>query len=101
MSKKDEYVRKVHSQLDKLSNEIDSLVARTDEVKANARTEYQEKIEALHKKRDDARARLEKLKESGEDAWNDLKVGIEAAWDSIGLAIDSAKSHFKSGKPED
>lgn len=95
MSIRDEFVQKMHLQLDKLNAEIDSLEARTDKAKSDTKAEYLKTVESLRSKRDNARERLQKLKEASGDAWSDMKDGVEAAWESLDAAIQSAKSHFK------
>ncbi|MBI1175739.1 MAG: hypothetical protein GC139_10825 [Sideroxydans sp.] len=95
MNKKDEYVRQMHSRLDHLSAEIDVLSARAEQMAAESKSEYHRQIEVLRAKRDDARQHLDKLQKSGESAWEDMKAGLELAWEAIGEAVSSAKSRFK------
>ncbi|MGE5320991.1 MAG: hypothetical protein ACM3KD_12470 [Hyphomicrobiaceae bacterium] len=94
-STRDEYVRKMHSLLDKGSAEIDALEAKAQQAEAGAREAYQKQIAALRTKQGEASAKLESLRNSGEGAWQDLKAGVELAWEAIGEAIESAKTHFK------
>lgn len=95
MSTRDEYVRKMHSLLDKGSAEIDALEAKAEHAEAGAREAYQKQLAALRVRQDEARARLESLRTAGEGAWQDLKAGVEMAWEAIGEAIESAKSRIK------
>ena len=95
MSKRDEFVQKMHLQLDKLNAEIDSLAEKAGQAKTDTRDEYLKTVESLRSKRDNTREQLKKLQEASGDAWDDLKDGVEAAWESLGAAIQSAKSHFK------
>ena len=95
MPTKDEYVRKMHSKLDHWNAEIDKLAARANQSKAEIRAEYGKQIEELQPKRDEAKNKLERLQNAGEGAWEDMKAGVEMAWDAIGEAVDSAKSRFK------
>lgn len=60
-----------------------------------AREAYQKQIAALRVRQDEARAKLESLRNAGEGAWQDLKAGVELAWEAIGEAIESARTHFK------
>ena len=92
---KDEYTRKMHSRLDQWSAEIDELSAKADQAEAHVRAEYHKQVEALRSKKDEARQHLIDLEHAGDSAWEDLKSGIEAAWDSLGEAVNSAKSRFK------
>lgn len=95
MSTRDDYVRKMHSLLDKGSAEIDALEARAQHVEAEARDAYQKQIATLRVKQEEGRAKLDSLRDSSEAAWQDLKAGVEMAWEAIGEAIDSAKSRIK------
>ena len=92
---KDEYTRKMHSKLDQWGAEIDALSAKADQAGAEARVEYHKQIADLHSKKDKARNQLTELENAGENAWEDMKSGVEAAWDSVGEAVNSAKSRFK------
>lgn len=95
MSNRDEYVRKMHSLLDKGNAEIDALAAKVEHAEAGARDTYQKQIAALRTRQDEARARLESMRNAGEGAWQDMKAGVELAWESIGEAIESAKSRIR------
>lgn len=95
MSTKDEYVQKMHAKLDQWNAEIDTLVLKADQENDEARVEYHKQIEALRAAARQARVLLDELRQSGEGAWQDMKTGVEAAWDAIGAAMDSAKSRFK------
>ncbi|MCR4298275.1 MAG: coiled coil domain-containing protein [Gallionella sp.] len=94
MSTKDEYVRKMHSKLDHWNAEIDKLATKASQSKAAIHAEYNKQIEELRSKRNEARNKLERLQDAGEGAWEDMKAGVDMAWDAIGEAIDSAKSRF-------
>ena len=95
MSTKEEYIRKMHAKLDIWSAEIDSLAAKADQASAELKAGYHKQIEALNARREDARKKMAQLQSAGEGAWQDMKAGVELAWDAMGEAIDSAKSRFK------
>lgn len=95
MSSRDEYVRKMQAKLEEWNADIDKLTAKANEVSADIRSEYGEQIEALKAKQAAARQKIEEVQKSGENAWQDLKSGVELAWGAIEEAIDSAKSRFK------
>jgi uncharacterized coiled-coil DUF342 family protein len=95
MSSRDEYIRKMQAKLEEWNAEIDTLTAKASEVKADVKNEYNEQIESLKLKQVAARQKIEVLQHSGESAWEDLKSGIELAWNAMGEAIDSARSRFK------
>ena len=95
MISKDEYVRTMHSQLDQLSNEIDRLVEKTEQMEEVGRSEFAKHLDDLRQRRDEGRERLKSIQQAGENAWEDMQSGFELAWESITQALDSARNRFK------
>lgn len=95
MNTKDEFVHKMHSELDQCNNEIDALVAKADQTEEQVRAELRSQIEALRSKRDEAHKKLHEIEQASESAWGDMKMGFETALGNIGEAINLAKSRFK------
>ncbi len=50
MNTKDEFVRRIHSELDQVKNEIDALAAKADQAEEKVQAEFRQQIEALHSK---------------------------------------------------
>jgi len=95
MNKKDKFVRKMHSELDQWNNEIDDLVARADKAEEQIQAEFHQQIKELHSKRDEVHQQLYEIEQASEDAWEDMKLGIEMAVGDISEAINTAISRFK------
>jgi predicted nucleic acid-binding Zn-ribbon protein len=95
MSTKDEFVRKMHAKLDQWNADIDALSAKAEHAEASARAEYHKQLEALRSKRDHARGKLSEVESASEGAWQDLKAGVELAWESVSEAVRSATARFK------
>ena len=95
MEKKDQYVRMMQEKLDEWSAEVDLLNAKASRVTAGLKADYSAQIESLAGKQAVARQKLVELQKSGAGAWEDLKAGIEAAWKSMGEALDLARARFK------
>ena len=95
MSTKEDFVRKMHAKLDQWNAEIDALSAKANAAEAEARAEYHKQLEALRSKRDHARSKLSELESAGEGAWQDLKAGVELAWESDREAVRSATARFR------
>jgi uncharacterized coiled-coil DUF342 family protein len=95
MNSKDEFVRKIHSELDQWNNEIDALVAKADKAEEHVQNEFRQQIEVLHSKRDEVHKQLYELEQDSESAWKDMKLGIEMAVGDISEAVNSAISRFK------
>lgn len=94
MSMKEAYEKKLQSQLNEWSAEIDKLKAKADSAEADAQLEYYKQIEELRSMQEAAGKKLDELKEASDDAWEDLKAGIDSAWDSLSSSIQSAISRF-------
>lgn len=95
MSTKQAYEQKLQSKLDEWSAQMDVLKAKADGVEAEARIEYEKQIEDLKVRKAQASEKLAELKDASEDAWEDLKAGLDMAWDSLSDAFESAMSRFK------
>jgi len=95
MSMKDAYEQKLQAQLDEWGAEIDKLKAKADNAEADVQLEYYKKIEELRSMQESATNKLAELRDAGDGAWEDLKAGIDSAWDSLGNALKSAASRFK------
>uniref|UniRef100_A0A831U6K8 Coiled coil domain-containing protein n=1 Tax=Geobacter metallireducens TaxID=28232 RepID=A0A831U6K8_GEOME len=95
MGTREEYVKKLQVKLEEWNADIDKLSAKAGEVKAELRHEYAEQLETLKAKQAVARQKFEELQKSGGSAWEDLKAGMELAWNAVSEAIDSAKSRFR------
>jgi DNA repair exonuclease SbcCD ATPase subunit len=94
MSMKEAYEQKLQAQLDDWSAEIDKLKAKADSAEADAQLEYYKEIEELRSMQETASRKLAELKDAGDDAWEDLKAGMDSAWGSLGNALKSAASRF-------
>ena len=95
MSKKDAYIQKLHAKIDEWNADIDKLNAKASQVEADSKIEYQKQIEVLKQKRSDIENKLSEISRSGEEAWNDLKAGIDLAWEAMNEAVKSATSRFR------
>ena len=94
MSKREEYVTKLKEKLDDWNEDIDKLEAKAEHVKDDVKDKYNEEVEAVRKQRDVIKEKATELIESSEDAWEELKTGVEAAWHQLTEAIDRAHSKF-------
>lgn len=93
--KRKAYEEKFDAQLKEWSAEIALLNAKADKAKAEAKIEYYKTIEALQGKQDTARAKLQELRTTSDDAWEDLEAGAENVWSEVKTAFHSAASRFK------
>lgn len=95
MSRKDDYLAQMNSQLKKWDAELDKLSAKTTELGAEARAEYQAQLDALRANRDGALKKMQELTAASESAWQEMSKGMSAAWDAMKVAIEKASEQFK------
>lgn len=95
MNMKESYQQKLQAQMDEWNSEIDKLKAKADKADAEIKIEYYKKIDDLRVKQQEATDKLAGLVSASDDAWEELKAGIESAWFTLGESIDRAKEKFK------
>ncbi|MCA9483591.1 MAG: coiled coil domain-containing protein [Nitrospina sp.] len=95
MSLKEEYQRKLEAKIDEWSAELEVLKAKANSAQADARIKYQQELQELNSRLNELRQKRDRLKTSGEDAWEDIKAGVDKAWDSLSEGLKSAASRFK------
>jgi hypothetical protein len=90
--KRKAHEEKLDAQLKEWSAQISLLKTKADNVKADAKIKT---IEALQRKQNEAKTKLQELKTAGDEAWEDLKTGAEKAWAEMTSAYHDASSRFK------
>jgi len=95
MNEKELHERKLQAQLDEWQAEVERLRAQATSASADAQLTLNERIEALQRKIDDGKTKLEAAADVGEDTWASVKDRVESAWDSaksaVGEAVDKTK----------
>jgi len=95
MSLKKAYEEKLEAQLKEWNAEIDKLKAKAAKAKADAQITYHEKIAKIKEKKEVVQKKMTELGNAGEDAWEDLRAGVEKAWKNFEDAVKSAMNQFK------
>ena len=72
------------------------LAPKADGEEADVQLEYCKQIEELNTIRESANRKIIELKETDDDAWEDLKTGMDNMWHSLSNAVKSASAKFKS-----
>lgn len=95
MSNRDAYIKKMKAKLDGWNADIAKIEAKAESAEADMEIKYNQKIDELKQQREKATAQLDELQNSGDEAWEDIKAGLDNAWESLGNAVNSALSRFK------
>jgi chromosome segregation ATPase len=83
MTKRDEYIQKMKSQLDALNAKMDEVEAKARDAKEEARAKYREEVAGLRHQSKVAAAKLEDLKAAGEDRWDAMVAEMEKLRDAF------------------
>jgi len=97
MTIKQTYQDKVEGQLDELNSRIKQLAAKADDATADMKDKYQAEVKELKEQRNKTQAKLQELEDSGDEAFDDLKRGVDQALGSLHSAVDDATARFQNG----
>lgn len=95
MQNRMEYQGKMEAQLSALGAEIDKFRTMVGTTTADTKQGYHDHIESLRAKQALIHAKLQELKTASDDAWGDLKEGLDQSWDQVRDVFDKAAARFK------
>ena len=95
MSTKEAYKQKIEAELELAQAKLAEFKAQAKSSAADTRIKYAKHFDELEQKVDTTRAKLKELGEASDDAWEQLKVGVESAWGALSAAIRNAAAKFK------
>jgi len=98
MQDKKSYLEMLADQLREWDTEIDELKVKAHLAKADAKDEFAKQLEELRAKREAAQGKLQQLQDAGDEAWDDIKAGVEKSWAEMKGAFRSAISKFTDDK---
>ncbi|WP_320033677.1 coiled coil domain-containing protein [Campylobacterota bacterium DY0563] len=91
---KNTYEQKAQAKLDEIDGRIQVLKAKKDGLEADAKIEYDKKIEELNSLKDETLDKFNKLKSSSSDAWDEFKAGFEKSTEIMESSLKAALSKF-------
>lgn len=98
METKDSYTKKMKDKFDDLNYkwnvERNKLEAKAQHAKVEVKKKFEEQLKTLQEKREKMSQKLDQVDTASEDAWKDIKEGVDNAWKSLNEAIKKARSHF-------
>ena len=93
-TKRDAYVEKLKGNIVHWNAEIDEFQAKADKAKADAQVEFQKQIVEIKAKRQALEGKMADLQNAADEAWEDVKGGVDVARQILGQAVQAAKSRF-------
>lgn len=89
------FIDQMESQLQNLEAKMDDLNSRAQTLRGDANAAAEETIEDLEEKRKQARKRLDNLKSASGEAWEELKMGLQASMLRLNQALQNAAAEFE------
>ena len=94
MMTRDEYVRKLKTQLDQWNSEITKWEEKTKSAQTKMKADYENQLKTFRSRRDEAMQQLRQVQAASGEAWMDLMRGADEAWVRLRDAFTKARSHF-------
>jgi flagellar hook-basal body complex protein FliE len=79
----------INDQIDFFQNTLEKLPRKFGDKVSNA-------VDDLNQKKDHFENKFESFKRTGVNAYQDVEIGVQMAWDDLNTAYDSAKERFKN-----
>jgi uncharacterized protein YukE len=79
-----------------LDAKIDKLANKSANATGDAKVRADQALADLQSQRDAVRKQYDKLKLSGQDAWDTTKAGFQSAWDGLVKAYDDTAAKLSS-----
>lgn len=98
---KENYQKKIESQLDEWRTDIDRLRARAKNATAETKLKYQENIDRLEVKMDEGKSKLKDIKESSGEAWESIREGADSIWDTMKATFAEVKEKLRDEEEEE
>jgi ElaB/YqjD/DUF883 family membrane-anchored ribosome-binding protein len=92
----DAYKQKTRAQMKEMQAKMQVLEAGAEKAGADMRIKYQKYLDDWKSRFDDIEVKLDKLSNSSEDAWDNIRSGIDTAMNELGDAINKAKEQLKN-----
>lgn len=83
MTSRQEYIDKLKDKLTEWDNEIDKMEIKARQANEDLRHQWEKRKLDLKEKRQDLSSRLEKVRNSADDTWDDLKRQMDADRKSV------------------
>lgn len=95
MENRKEYIDKMAARLKEWDDEIIKLEEKVLAAKADVKAEYHKQLMELLNKKDAAQLKLKNIMDARDDAWQELKAGIELSWEILEDSIKNACTKIK------
>jgi competence protein ComGC len=95
LNPKNDFVEKLNAQINQWNIDLDKMGANAQKLKGDSKIQADKQIAMIRSQQVELKSNLEKIQNSADDAWDDLKKGAEETRDKIGKAFDDVKKDLK------
>lgn len=95
MPSHEDYIQKLRNQLEEWDYELDRLEHRVEDLSNEARQRAKQKLEDAREYRQEVEGKLKRLEGAAGDAIQDIRDGLELAWDGLKTGFAAARSEFE------
>lgn len=99
MDDKKVYIQRLQDQLDAWKKQVDEFRVRSADMAVHSREEYQKQLDALEAHGQAVKKQMEAAQQTAqqasEQAWNDMKVKADQAWESLYDVTKKTLDRFK------
>ncbi len=95
MGSKEVFKAKIANQLSKWKATIDGLKTKIEQAEADAKAKLHDQVELLYDKRVKAEKILEDISATSQDAWEQVKSGVEQGWTELTLTAKNTMARVR------
>ena len=92
------YEEYAKAKIKEIDARMQELQAKAEQTKAESRMEYEKNLEEARQKKQELQQQLDSIRSAGEDAWQSLKTGFDAALSDMKIAVDSAMRKIEKAR---
>jgi hypothetical protein len=92
----DAYKQKVRAQLKEMKAKMQMFEAGTEKTSADMRLKYQKNLNDWKSRFNEVEMKLEKLSNSAESSWSEIRSGIDTAMKELSSSIENATKRFNN-----
>lgn len=96
---RDQYLEEMRQRLDDVRRSLARMEEHARRGPDQAREEYREAKHALAVKEEKLRQEIDRAIDKGEDAWKEIRSGVENAWSELKQAAERARVEFQEENP--
>lgn len=92
----DAYRQKIDAQMKEMKAKMMMLESEAEKSSADLRIKYQTKVNDLKTRFEEIEKKLDQLSDSGEEAWDEIRTGIDESMSELRMALENATKNINN-----